>query len=272
MTPRLKVMGTTVVRGKNLLGQDATLTIDPTDQPGWFWCVDGEDIPITTAIVDLKLRRLRFVYGSHRLNGVEHILALGQMGVDSARISCTHAWPPYDGRAEALRSEIASHLAARGILLPTYAKESIRCTNGRKKVEYIPFPRDRLNVEVSVKYAGIGGIVIRRSFAGGLDQKLCRARTISVWPAPLCWILKRLPTRIWPHYDKTYWLGEHYPHEVLEEIALHRVLDMFGAIKLILPPGKVFVGTLRSHLAGHALDIALLREIERVGLDEEFAW
>lgn len=252
------------VQGPNLFNQTSHLRLEPVDKPGWYWQVDGIDVPIGPEVADRRMRRLRLVSGRRVLESPEHIIALREMGLDAVRVIASRRWPPHDGSAATLFGAVVPKLASEGTLRNVRIKNSIRCdtADNQQLSELLPSPTDYLKVDVRIDYAGVGAWALQKRFRGGLDEEVCRAQTISILPTPLWWILKHLPSSIWPHYHRTFWNRDPRPPRMLQQIALHRVLDILGAAALMHPAGTALVGTLVSRCGGHTTDMGLVEMIK----------
>ncbi len=100
-------------------------------------------------------------------------------------------------------------------------------------------------------------------------EEVANAKT-AAWPprrSKLLWRAGRLIGR-GPPKNAIAWLGRADPLTTMRDWQKHQALDALGALAAALPPRRIMTGTFWSHQAGHQHDVALLRNIERVGLED----
>lgn len=93
---KLSLTKEVLISGSNLFGRPAYLRLTPCSEPGWYWDVGTNIVPINRKLVRIKKNRVVLQYQAIRLNVVEHILPLRWTGLDGVIIEAS-AWPPYFG-------------------------------------------------------------------------------------------------------------------------------------------------------------------------------
>jgi hypothetical protein len=255
------------IRGHDFFGRRAEVTLAPAGEPGWFWHVGGEDVPIGPGIVHAERRCLMLRHNEHRLHVFEHLGALRAMGLDGVRMTAATAWLPYDGRALQYWNALPQTTAEEEPLRPMSRRreESVHRSDGIPgRLDVKLGAGDTLKITVRVAYPGWGERTLTRTLpdetGGGWDDVIS-ARPLAKPP----WL--RAAGRAaallgWPHYDSVLWPQEAEPEALLEELAHHRILDLLGALGTILQPGEYLTGEISTDLAGHATDVALLRRLQ----------
>ncbi len=252
--------------GRCIRGFRSTLVLEPIHNDGWVWNVDGKDIPITPDIMVSKKRRIALVYGKHMLNEFEHIGILRAAGMQHVRISCTQAWPPYDGGSFALWQAVIPYVYKAGVLHPH------RLPNGISALEDDPTrcvtyygdgnDRDVLRMTGLVEFPSIREGIYRFGHVYPTDDllELVRARTLG-WPPLLRYPLALASKIGWPHYDRILWPQEHYPAETLEETGRHRLQDALAILNFAAPTGRYLAGAFHTGKGNHATDLGLLKKL-----------
>ncbi len=252
---------------------DVTLRLEPTEKSGWYWQVNGEDVLIAAHMLENKKRHLVLVHEERILRVVEHLLVLRFSGLDNVRIICDAEWLPYDGCAWSVWHACLPVLQAAGTLEPVGISHmfEVHSENNASAVRLdAGINLHSLDVCISIDYAGMGKENQDYTFPMPMDEfgEFVRAPTQG-WPRwfkPVAWFAGTFLG--WPHYKAILWpprSGESTEY-ALRTFAQHRALDLLGALSVLCPPGKLLVGVVYSHRAGHAKDVEMIHTI-----DHEFA-
>jgi hypothetical protein len=253
------------VRGHDFFGRRAEVILEPADEPGWFWRVAGEDVPIGPGLVHAERRCLTLRRGEHALHVFEHLGALRATGLDQVRIVATTSWLPYDGRALIYWNALLPSVAEDGRLKPMSRKLSAGVSRNDgvpRRLDVRLGAGDALKVTVRVSYPKWGEHVATRTLpdegTGWSDIVAAKSLARPPWlrSAARCAALLG-----WPHYDDVLWPQRVAPEALLDELARHRILDLLGAIGTIPGPGEYLTGEVATDLADHAADVALLRKL-----------
>lgn len=263
---RLILVDPVRIGGRDFWGRRAEVILEPVDQPGWFWRVGGEDVPIRPSLVHCKKRYLMLRHGEHALRVFEHLGALRALGLDAVRIVATTAWLPYDGCALMFWEAIQSSLAEDGRLHPmaTTLRESVFREDGAPRRLNVKLgASDSLRISVRVSYPKWGEHEITRI---PTSEDARRWRDI-IAAKPLArppWLRRAARAAAffgWPHYHGVLWPQEVELKALLDELARHRILDLLGALGTLPAPGEYLTGEIETDLADHAADVALLRKL-----------
>lgn len=256
------------VNGVDFWGRRSSLTLEPIAVPGWFWLVDGCDIPLGPSLLSSEKNHIALSHGAKKLRVFEHLGPLRLAGLDSVRIVTKDEWLPYDGCSDIFWKACAPHLRHDGKLKKyTFAHGTSVCQTTRrldKSVSVEPGPEDFLKIKVFINYGNLGSHEQQWCMPGVDFKKISRAKTPG-WPrwryyAGWVWAT----TRGWPHFENVVWPQEHGKMLTKRLFARHRMLDILGALSVLCPPGGVLTGTVHSRCAGHAHDIKLVRQTQIV--------
>jgi len=256
-----------LINGPSLLGRPAYLQLTPCLDPGWYWDIGTDIIPINRKLVKLKKHRLALQYRRNTINIAEHILALRWTGLDGVVIK-TSSWPPYFGGIFELWQKIDPNLLTTNQRIPWLEMaEEKSAIDGERSVSWQkPGVTPKLKIDITIDFSDFGRLT--KSFQLP-DQNLAQhfsARPLAInscsnfWPA-----LSRAAakTGLWLHHDNLIW-----PTQIcyttrlslLNELVDHRLLDLLGALAMIdhqqLPAGKII-----SIRGGHALDVQLINKL-----------
>jgi hypothetical protein len=124
-----------------------------------------------------------------------------------------------------------------------------------------------LTVKVAVDYPRFGGkAVVEQHFPVADSSDMLRV----LFSRPLLqppWIEQLLKKIGWPHVEnvlKPSEFGEMAGHQFKNEIALHRMLDLLGAMALLAESGSYVAGSLDTDKGNHALDLDFLQELKPI--------
>ncbi len=252
------------IHGFDFWGRRVSVRLEPTGKPGWFWRVDGIDMPVDKRLVANKRNRITLVFGRRRLHVFEHLGALRFSGLDGIRIVTSDSWLPYDGCADMYWKACSPHMEQAGELTP-YAVRSPSSVAMfepfQRSVTLSPMPAYCLSVAIHIDYPGIGPHGESFSFPGTRFAAVARVKTQG-YPASRIHLAELLSLFGWPHRDNVIWPSEHDSRLVKRLFARHRALDVLGALSVLCPPGGILVGTYASWCAGHGQDVELVRKTE----------
>ncbi len=270
--PRLALREAVTIDGTDVFGKPAQVRLEPTDEPGWFWHIDGKDVPLQMNMLKEDERHyLKLQSGQNEVRIVEHLLPLRFAGVDGVRILAKTKWLPYDGGGGIFWKAVENKLRYDGTLTPMQKpiKEEFTKTEKsglRRLVSLDTTDPSKLIVRVNVDYKKFGGALdMVREFPLPSPDKMAdlfMSKTLGQ-PAWLGYFLKATSKFGWPHYDKILWPKKGDDQEtILREVALHRMFDFLGAMAVIPKSGEYLVGDLFSDCGNHASDMQLVRSIE----------
>jgi UDP-3-O-acyl-N-acetylglucosamine deacetylase len=264
---RLVLINPVRIRGHDFFGRRAEVILEPADEPGWFWRIAGEDVPIGPGLVHAERRCLALRRGKHTLHVFEHLGALRATGLDQVRIVAATSWLPYDGRAAMYWSALAGSIAEDGRLKPMSRRvhECVSRNDGiPRRLAVNLGSAEALKVTVRVSYAKWGEYEITRTFPdedAGSWKDIAAARPLAR-PSWLRGAARCAALLGWPHYDNVLWPQSVEPGTLLEELARHRILDLLGAIGTVPGPGEYLTGEIETDLADHAADVVLLQRLQ----------
>ncbi|TAK58152.1 hypothetical protein EPO17_00255 [Patescibacteria group bacterium] len=253
-------------------GRKSTLTVEPYHLSGFYWR-NGRGVSlIRPSITEFNFRRLRLSLPPHKLEVFEHILPLWFTGLTGVTISCTGAWPPYDGSVMPLWREVYPQCVPDTTRrLPRYTVSQAvffgynKPRNGQRAYTQILPSRDgMLTLKVSIDYRGLGKI--ERTIVlpdGGALEKIFAARPQG-WPKS-AYPLARLASLVGlPHRRNMCWPQDMRSVEAtLNEFVLHRVLDLLGGLAPLCGDG-LFVGEVTSHCSGHLADWHVVKKAQHL--------
>lgn len=268
------------------------------NETGWYWkTTDGALVPIDMSLVrearemraerssELRLHPRHYLYFQHgkdRLNCVEHILALKLLGLDGVVIEAHKGttWVPYDGRAKMYWEAIQDHLKYDGRLEPmairlSHAYEDIAPKFGWTRS--VAFSNEGestgLVAKVIVDYSMFGGKEVVERYSDVADpSKMADVLCSRPLLQPL-WLESNLPLMKaigWPHADnllKRSEFNEENPKPFLHEIALHRMLDLFGAVAVLAEAGTYVTGSIVTDKGNHGTDLLFLQQVKTKARD-----
>lgn len=249
-----------LINGPNLFGRPAYLRLTPCSEPGWYWDIGTNIVPINRKLIRIKKNRVVLQYQASRLNVVEHILPLRWTGLDGVIIEAS-AWPPYFGGMLELWQAIESNLTATNQRIPWLKiTEDKSVSIGQRSVRWATNKTAGLKIKIAVDFPKFG--CLTKGFKLPSPELISHfsAKPLAVnsfnhfWPN-----LSRVAakTGLWPHHNNLAWPTERPVPELLDELVNHRLLDLLGALAMIdhcrLPAGRVI-----SIRGGHALDVKLI--------------
>jgi UDP-3-O-acyl-N-acetylglucosamine deacetylase len=268
-----------VQHGPTIIGLPSCLTLAPTPDglSGWWWRFSPSmSAPIIARA--LKVARhsgYRFLYlesqdCNHRINVIEHPLALHWMGLTNIQVSNSlGAWMPFTAAIETWdvikESGCLQNLANDNIRWVTvkypYSVTHDRVTNGELTIH--PRYEPGLELEVSVDYPNVGKgsktVIIGTDDDSAILEAM-QAYSIA-WPTsqkPLA----RLASLVlrWPHLRHFTWADECSAEDFIRIALDHRILDLAGALATCTSDGHSFLAaTIRSHGSGHLEDARIAR-------------
>jgi UDP-3-O-acyl-N-acetylglucosamine deacetylase len=272
--PRLVLKEKVDIEGRDIFGQQALLTLHPTDKPGWYWRVDGQDIAITVdMLVSRSAHYLSLNYKQHELKVVEHLLPLRFTGLDSVVIESPNNWTPYDAGGINFWLAVENKIKYDGELTPTnFSVAATHNEQGKKFnriLTYDPNKTGKLEVRAIIDYKKYGGKADNEISLPLTDFKdpqglikFFTARTLGQ-PQYLSFFLEQARKLGWPHYKNIVWeKSGASPQQILEEIGRHRMLDFLGAMAVLPNAGEYLVGSFFSDKGNHASDVKLLKAIK----------
>ncbi len=253
--------------GSWLVRKSPTVTLTPAGRPGWYWAVDGEEIPITPDLLQGRWRRLALVYGHHVFEEWEHWGFMRMLGLDEVVIRCDGNRPPFAQTGE-LYEACEKAWERSGELMPFIIPESLSFheRGGSRYVEYAPVAGGTtLCVRVEIHYPGLGECGEDFSFPLKNQEAHWLACTKTQgWPRWFYRVSRIAKFFGWPHHDKIFWPQENNCWITRLSFIRHRLLDLLGALSVLCPPGGILAGNIRSHCGGHETDKALMREADCV--------
>lgn len=260
---RLVLTRSVHIVGRDFWGRKAQVVLEPTKAQGWFWRVGTCDVPIGPDLVCLAGRRLTLRYKNEELDVFEHLGALRAFGLDNVRIVARTSWLPYDGRAQLYVYRLLPHLCEEGTLVPmTKRVHGVveHCDSITRRLTVTLGVGEVLTVTIRVSYPLWGEHILVRVFPGGKWIDVAVAKPLAR-PSWLQSIAQGASAFGWPHYNNVLWPHGRKPDDILRELALHRILDLFGAISTLLAPGEYLTGNVEADCANHAVDVAFLRQV-----------
>lgn len=276
--PRLALREPVTITGTDVFGRPAQVTLEPTEESGWFWQIDGKDVPLSMNMLQSDSHNyLKLKYDKSELCVCEHLLPLRFAGVDGVRIVAKTKWLPYDGGGNIFWKAVENKLhydgALRPIQQPVKGEFSKTEKSGLHRLVSIDnADPTKLIVNVNVDYKKFGGAYnIVRSFPLPSPDKMIDLFTSKPLGSPAWsgYLLKIASQFGWPHYNGILWpkKGDN-PEEILRKIALHRMFDFLGAMAVIPKSGEYLMGDLFSDCGNHASDAQLIRSIEKLFVEK----
>lgn len=252
------------IEGKDYFGRKARIKFSPTDKPGWWWRYDSQQQPIliTADIVQRRFHRLTLYYQKARLHIYEHIGVLRFLGLDQIVITST-SWPPYYGRPDefwqAIKKYCSRNLSSN--ISWCTVKETLFYRYNSNRNGYLSIKTNNepcLNIQIICDYKGIGcGEVCHHLPITPLENSF-KARSQG-WPKWAYYFSLMLSQFGWPTHECINWPQENDPHKTAHQFAVHRLVDLLGALSLIHPYG-LLAANIESFCAGHEADMAILKQ------------
>src|SRR3989338_3066645 len=118
MINRYVLDGPVDIVGRSFVGFWAWVHLEPVDKPGWYWRINGKDVPITPALLRLGWHHMCLEYYETRMPICEHLLALQLAGMDGVRIVMMTGGLPYDGSGLGYWLAVQPYLRQEGQLEP----------------------------------------------------------------------------------------------------------------------------------------------------------
>lgn len=267
----LRLQRPVTITGLNYWGRMSKLTFSPHPnvKPGWWWSVSGDLVPITVGIVKTAKRRIMLQVAGQRLHVWEHIGALRFSGLDSVVVEGT-GWPPYDGGSGLYWSTLRSALISTGenISWKPVLQQSYFEYGNNRSTTIVP-AEDGMEIDVHIDYPGLGETAVKFSLPTDLQWLLqeifiTRSQGWPKWPYEIMQLLEMIGRPLYlPHLrpSQMTWPQVVSKEVALEQFALHRILDVLGAVSLVyheaLPACRVF-----SHCSGHFGDIEAIKKLQ----------
>lgn len=257
--------------GNSFLGLPTKLEVKPHHEPGIWWEIpSGEKVCVRDAVLDShKLFHYMTLKWRHEVLRIpEHLLGLFfAIGIDGICIIPHKSRLPYDGCAKSFWKGIKPALSSGGMLgcyTPDTAVE-IKTGTGRS-IRFSPDETaETLTYQIGVEYEGVGDYIL----TGSLDTVDIEALTSSR-PYGRTMVHNKL-SRIFLREHQYVWFQNNDNKTTINaklgEIALHRLLDLLGALMCISPPNGRLVGKIVTQpFVGHSMDLLLLNSLRKVGL------
>lgn len=259
-----KLISEIKVSGLDIFGRDSEITFSPALLDGWFWNLGDFIVPINYLLIKGRLRRLSLEIDRRReLEIYEHIGVLRWTGLNGVVIN-SKRFPPYFGRA----SEMWEVLKRSAVPLDAEVswvtvKREIKVGSSYRYLQILPQSKGRqpgLNIRVYINFPKLGSWTCETHLPMALALEDClRARTLG-WPQWLYHFSLLAPNFIWHHHKKVVWPQDYSTSEILNEIAMHRLADLLGALSLV-SSRHLLAGEVISYCSGHELDILALKQI-----------
>ena len=250
------------ISGKNYFGLPSKIIIRPRNKPGWYWDVDGKEVPITPNMLQYRKRRVVIVSPDSKtcINVFEHIGVLRAFGIDGITIK-TNSWPPYDGCARTLLSEIKPFLftGSQKVEWKTVPHEFVgKYPNPNRYTKIQPNYQKQLDITVVINYQSLGKYKLRFVISD-TDNGCVNEDILSIgsqgWPRNLYYISKIVSFFGWPHHSSIVWPQENETDETIKQFAKHRMLDVLGDFSPLFPKGGMLSATITSYCSGHEADV-----------------
>jgi UDP-3-O-acyl-N-acetylglucosamine deacetylase len=281
--PRLVLKESVTIQGKDgkeatdVFGRKSKLTLHPHFEPGWFWKVNGEIVPIKMNMLKYGMHFLYLEHNGKRINVVEHLLPLRFLGLDSVVIEQEgSSFIPYEGGANNFWEAVEPKLKYDGYLTPVKKQIQAKVVYEgklRRKVAVdnsIVLDKDGTKILPSdlvvtshVDYKHLGGSFKLEKIFPNISPDFLK-ELVNSRPAGRGHLQQKLLGYAgrflnWPHVGKQNILDDKTrdPEEILREVATHRMLDFLGAMALIPDPGEYLLGTLFSSCGNHQIDVEL---------------
>ncbi|MFY9629964.1 MAG: UDP-3-O-acyl-N-acetylglucosamine deacetylase [Methylocystis sp.] len=278
MTPRFETSTRQTTLGKPIVlsgrgahtDHPALLRLYPAEAGAGvvFTLIDGDrQIPAHWSKVCATQLRTEISSGSARVATIEHLMAaLFGMGVDNALIELDGPEvPAMDGSARDFVAAIREAGLVR-LKAPRRAikiTQTVRVTDGAGWAELAPLPRNQLDLDVEIAFAGaIGRQRLSLTLSpDAFERELASARSFGfVQDAERLW---RQGLALGASLDNSLILdGDRVLNpqgmRFRDEPARHKMLDVIGDLALA---GAPILGSFRSYRGGHALNFALVERL-----------
>ncbi len=258
------------IKGKDVFGRAAQVTLEPAGKPGWFVNAAGRDVPISPSKLTTERHHLVLNYGGKKMRVVEHLLPLRITGLDGIRIVDHTEWLPYDGGGEIYLNACLPAMEKSGHLVPMQrelvGEHTVVEKNGlKRRVKLATDSKNNLLLRSTVNYPQFGGedTVVRSYPAKSPNEMHDLFSSKPDGGSKVAEVAAKVASKFgWPHYDKVAWRKKAEGKAgFLSEVSRHRAFDMLGAMATVPGPGEYLTGTLESECGNHASDIAMLRKL-----------
>lgn len=268
---KLNLQNEVTVRGRDFWGRSAHITFTPAGQPGWFWRTHekADPVAITPQLASLGKNNIVLRHKRYRLHFYEHIGVLRFLGIDGVIIEST-PWPPYHGRSielwEAVKEqctadadEIRWHEIKRWCGFKYPEKEGLRYTHIQPKSKQDE--KYELCIEIIADYPELGEKRLVVLLPQDIEIVIAALAVYSQgWP-PWRYHLSRAASLCgWPHHKKTTWPQKHPPQTTIRYFAMHRLIDLLGALSMISNT-ELVSGQVLSCRSGHTADVHTIRSV-----------
>ena len=262
------------IAGHDYFGRTASITFMPIDAPGWYWKMpDGSAIEIEPSMLRHNSRRLTLVHDNTKMEIFEHVGALRFMGLSGVLIESS-PWPPYFGRTHELwqalkpqckeTDEPIRWVTPRAHTFWSYPQthRNLKC----RFTEMWPNKTKRLKITIEIDYADL----VKDEKVYDIPNKELLEQILQAhsqgWPSWLhgpSTLLEWFPFR--PRHECITWPQEHPQKKTLRLFAEHRLLDLLGALSVLLPADTMLSGNIRSVCSGHEADYHVVEQIREKG-------
>ncbi len=248
--------------GRNHWGMQAKVTLRRVETPGVWWRCGDASVSLDTLKMGCFSLLFRSLYVRDRnrrvlipehLFGVLHLLRASGVEIEVGKNGL-----PYENGG-VLHWDSLESVLEQNRDMPVYTvSEKVSFLEGRKTLTWTP-GSEPLNISVSVQYPKTERITVRVSLESNDDlRRIATARSMGrLW--------------LWPYarwhgvVDQHVWLRRARTEEglraVLKELALHRALDLLGAIEYLRPAGAQLGGSIETAFAGHPTDMQLVGRV-----------
>lgn len=259
------------ISGKDIFGRKSHLTFSPTKKPGWWWQYrqDEEPLLITPDLLQAARHRVRLIHREPR-NGkpyifecCEHILSLRWLGLDGVVLHSEENWPPYFGSPYGYWRYLQNHCTESTEIFswvtPRSPVTGVYYRNVERWTRIIRQDTPLLKVHIHIDYPQLG------QYAFDWHNDIFHPSWLSArtqgWPAWWRYPLRMLPKSLWPHYNEILWPRISNRQETLNSFALHRLVDLLGALSIAHPTCLV-AAHVTSHHSGHRADVAAVQSLK----------
>lgn len=240
--------------GKNFLGLRADVLLEPTKQPGWWWQTGKREVPLYDCTAQTSIDGLTLCFEDKKLHAVEPLLVLRCMGLDNVCISSQSGRFPFAGSSALFWEQVQPALKKSGELEPYLLPRAVIGV-GLRTLRTEPSTKP-LRVSAYIEYSPREKA--KYNFSFGLDSSVLSARRIWPWKSFLAHVAAGA---LWPHKKEfLYPKKTDANKKLLMESAQRRVLDILGALALIIPPRGMLCGQVQSTRTGRSEDLELLHQ------------
>src|SRR3989338_8503885 len=269
-----KLEKTTRILGRDYFGRKSFIIFTPTRSPGWYWGMpNGNTMEIQPTMLQHNPRRLALVHDKAKIEFFEHIGALRFIGLSGVMMESS-PWPPYFGRThelwEALKPNcVESGESIRWVTPQTSATWSYAQTYHdlqSRFTEITPSEEKKLRITITIDYPRLGEYEKTYTIPDiELLEEIFQAHSQGwpSWPHKPSKLFAAVPFR--PSHECITWPQEYPRRKALRLFAEHRLLDLLGALSVLLPPHGMLAGNIRSMCSGHKADYEVVQHIHTKG-------